>query len=744
MKYWVFQNNQVTGPYDNEDLTQVPGYSAETLVCPEGRRGTSMGDWQRASMVPELSLSIIKAGQLAVALRGSGGYGSLPPEPTLKDLAALGSLQEKVSLLDNTVGHLQESLRLKEEELLSVHKELDDKARHAQELAVQLGGLEERFSAVNALQVGLDKAVEAEHDVESTVQKQSQLIEDLGSQLQTLRDEQRQMEELRQELGRLKTEQQRQQEDTSRRLAEASAAAEEAGRKAASAAEEAALKAAAAPQPMPGLRPDRPGLPSAVPGGGLGLPSDLPSERLGLPSERLGLPSERPSGLSPLMDPPNIAPAPFSIDAAPASLGAGDMQPPLGQFGGSASLDPLGGAPLPSMPPAASGAPGGNLASVVPDAPAETPKKNLKPLILVGVAVIAVVAFGALKLGLLGGKKRAAPDAMPSAPMADRTPLPTPPAPVETPKQLTPEELAEQQKHDAIDLVKGWPLPDGGSVGAKLETGAPQPSGAPPWMADKGKTGIFQVNFYAPKTADAAAQTYEFEVSLADKKVAAHNATAAALLSGRPAVAQGKKSGKSRTAKPKIKPKPDASEDKPMLEDLLNISEEPTSAKPQQVSAKSRKPKAVKPAKAAAESAGAGDIMIDGSGDTGAQAAAPAAPKAVRKAKRPVEKRNVDRELNDLLADGEEKPKKPSAMPAKQDSLDDLLEPSSAAKPADSAPQAEPAMPAGGDAADSSLPSDDNAAEAPAPKKASQSAAKPVKKKAQAADAELLDDLLKP
>ena len=71
MKYWIFQNNQVSGPYDADDLSQLPGYSAESLVCPEGRKGTSMGDWQRAGLVPALSLSLAKATQFAAAGKGA-------------------------------------------------------------------------------------------------------------------------------------------------------------------------------------------------------------------------------------------------------------------------------------------------------------------------------------------------------------------------------------------------------------------------------------------------------------------------------------------------------------------------------------------------------------------------------------------------------------------------------------------------------------------------------------------------
>ena len=48
MKYWVFQSNKVNGPYEPAELSRLPGFSAETLVCPEGRAATSRKNWQRA------------------------------------------------------------------------------------------------------------------------------------------------------------------------------------------------------------------------------------------------------------------------------------------------------------------------------------------------------------------------------------------------------------------------------------------------------------------------------------------------------------------------------------------------------------------------------------------------------------------------------------------------------------------------------------------------------------------------
>src|ERR1035437_9620787 len=108
MKYWIFQNNQVLGPYAPDDLSRHAAFGAESLVCPEGRRGTSMGDWQRAGMVPDLSVALVKAAQAQNAQGAVATLAGLPPEPTLKDLAVLGGLQEKMSMLEDVVLQLQE------------------------------------------------------------------------------------------------------------------------------------------------------------------------------------------------------------------------------------------------------------------------------------------------------------------------------------------------------------------------------------------------------------------------------------------------------------------------------------------------------------------------------------------------------------------------------------------------------------------------------------------------------------
>src|SRR6478609_7862250 len=120
MKYWIFQSNQVLGPFEPDDLSKHSAFGAESLVCPEGRKGTTMGDWQRAGMVPDLSIALVRAASSRSTQGSVATLAGLPPEPTLKDLAVLGSLQEKMGMLEDVVLQLQEGLRLKDAELASL------------------------------------------------------------------------------------------------------------------------------------------------------------------------------------------------------------------------------------------------------------------------------------------------------------------------------------------------------------------------------------------------------------------------------------------------------------------------------------------------------------------------------------------------------------------------------------------------------------------------------------------------
>lgn len=473
MKYWIFQNNQVNGPYEVEELAQLPGYSAETLVCPEGRRGTNMGDWQRAAMVPELSVSLLKAQQLAATLQGSGKtsayYASLPPEPTLKDLAALGSLQEKVALLENSLAQLQEALRLKETEILSLHRELEEKNAQAQELAVKLGGLEERLSSVSALREGLDKAVHAEKQVESTVEGQKQTIASLTSQIAEL----------------------------TRRLEQTTARIEE-------------LQREARERPAPELKPEplRTAPPALEIEPPLAAAKPPPFSPFSAPAAQ---PAPAPS-LGELPPAPSLktpTPAP-ALEPPAAPLGEGLLQP----------QDAAVSVPVPESPGSEAPAP----ATIESLTAAPTSTKRSPILAIVLVLLIGGGLGAAYMLGLIpGGAVKPAVE-----------PLPPPPSPGDlTPSAPSQEDLLEQGKQAAISLVRDWPTPDGQTVGGKLEALAPASGTLNPWTADKIGEGIFQVHYFA-QGAPGGSTTYEFEARPGMSSVTPKNDAAKQLLSSPP------------------------------------------------------------------------------------------------------------------------------------------------------------------------------------------------------------------
>lgn len=186
MKYWIFQNNQVLGPYGPDDLSKMSAFSPESLVCSEGRRGTSMGDWQRAGMVPDLSVALVRAGSSKEGKTTTLSIAGLPPEPTLKDLAALGSIQEKVAMLEDMVLRLQDGLRAKDAQITTVHGESAELHREAEMLKRQLTDLEERLASVRLLGETLDKAVEEEKRVEHDVEKQGQRLNKLAHEVEDL------------------------------------------------------------------------------------------------------------------------------------------------------------------------------------------------------------------------------------------------------------------------------------------------------------------------------------------------------------------------------------------------------------------------------------------------------------------------------------------------------------------------------------------------------------------------------
>lgn len=55
MKYWLYSNGKMSGPFEAQELLLNPEFSPDSMVCESSKSGGNPQDWQRASSVPELS-----------------------------------------------------------------------------------------------------------------------------------------------------------------------------------------------------------------------------------------------------------------------------------------------------------------------------------------------------------------------------------------------------------------------------------------------------------------------------------------------------------------------------------------------------------------------------------------------------------------------------------------------------------------------------------------------------------------
>ena len=474
MKYWIFQDNAVSGPYEPEDLVQTPGFSTETLVCPEGRKGTRMGDWQRSSAVPALSASLVKAAQLSSAGRAApaGNAYSGPAVPALKDLAMLGSLQEKMVLLENAIAQLQKELQSKGAEVLSLQSEVTLRKTAEAELQGKAQEFQQRLAALSERQSTLDGAIAAEQSVATEVKGVASSVQEVRTSVDgvsgTVKNLESALELQRRTTAELMVEIQHIKEERA---------------------------AAPARVHLPPSQPAASEMPLAPMSAGASL------------AERA----------APEMEPePAAAPPPFFLGApAPAPE---PMESPAAAFPGvDAAASPAEAPEAPPIEPAPAIAP--------PPAPAR-PKARIKSVVLValgsGFVAAGVIAFYAGLIPIPGHRRT--PQSR--APVSDTSPTPAPPPP-------SPEAQMEELKGQAVALVRSWPIEGQGDiVGHRLESSYPKNGNLSPWMAEKLGDDSFQVNFYGAKSSAGKPEAYEFQVNLGANSVTPINAAAKALVHG--------------------------------------------------------------------------------------------------------------------------------------------------------------------------------------------------------------------
>lgn len=58
MRYWLYSEGNILGPYSPAELLSVPAFTQSSLVCPENATGDSPGDWRSADQVAEIADSL--------------------------------------------------------------------------------------------------------------------------------------------------------------------------------------------------------------------------------------------------------------------------------------------------------------------------------------------------------------------------------------------------------------------------------------------------------------------------------------------------------------------------------------------------------------------------------------------------------------------------------------------------------------------------------------------------------------
>lgn len=521
MKYWLFQNNQVLGPYDRDELAGSGGFSSESLVCPEGRKGTQMGDWQRAGVLTELADTLLRLARVPTGAAVGGISSFLPPEPTLRDLAVLGTLQEKVSLLENSLSSLHEELRAREDEISGLRVELSRKGSEAADMQAKVGDLEVKLARTESLREDIVKAQKAQEGGARTV-------EDLRAQVDSMRAD------LQSTVGRMEENQERLRSDLSSGVLSPGVKPSSARASFSPSPPPSTARPAAAPSSMPDPIPFA--MPDMAPPGGLEPPS---LEAGGFPPLELGgaTPSPVPLDSPPAFDlnapfeaPPGTPPS-FDANIAPDFPQPGMELPKTGFGNYPTPLPAIGGMPEPLFGPETPGI-GGRPSTEAPVdlmSPQAKPKRSKKALAALGVLILlggglgAAYQNGALNpvlkhFGLL---------------KVSAKPMPEPPVTAPEPEPVPPPDTAQglpDQTQAALEFAKAYPIPRlGKALAAVLESVGSGTGLVSPWNVKPSGEGRWEVSFYGkPGRLD-----YSYEVRLEAKEVRGLNAKSQAILDGK-------------------------------------------------------------------------------------------------------------------------------------------------------------------------------------------------------------------
>lgn len=147
MKYWVYINDKVEGPYEEDNLVTLKGFTPETLICSEESANSGNQEWVKASSIFEFDQVPAPApvAQPAPAQEPAVAQTAAQPAPAAQpvandELAAallskLDSLTDQISGLQSQITGMQAKLEGMQTKLDGVQTKLDESIAQQQQAA---------------------------------------------------------------------------------------------------------------------------------------------------------------------------------------------------------------------------------------------------------------------------------------------------------------------------------------------------------------------------------------------------------------------------------------------------------------------------------------------------------------------------------------------------------------------------------------------------------------------------------
>lgn len=599
-RYWVFQNNQVVGPYGIEELVSRSGFSGETLVCPEGRQGTDAGDWQRASLVSQVMDALSRPKSPSVPFPQTQALQNQAPANeslVIKELTLLGAVHEKIGALAQSVAQMQESSKRDQEELSAFRSSFEEKDRQWSQWSSKLQALEGASSAINSLKESVEKNSSESQArataLEEITRSQHRIIEELSQKIEFLTQEKQSSGSMDQKISEMgarledlasKMNGESQTAALSGALGEVKALVE--GLKGEiseiKSHQEQIQSAAASPEMYPAAQVQ--GTPSNFDF----APSPFaPTGSLSGSQEALNSPApfeaaarfepSAPSGSIEFGATPPAAQSSVPAESSPEfilpTMGGGLESPASGAIpqGAETAFSP---ATLEGLASSNLNADASLVESPVsaPQNPKKTKKRAWLFIVLIAGGALAALAY---VLGLIPGLGVGKPK-----PVVSVQRLSPPSAPSFSPpaqnqgagSQILPQGQEEAFKNSAIRLVQNWPVgKTGQNISEALGASVVSQGNLSPWAAEKIRDNLYQVTYYAAPSGPGAEKSYEFEADMGLQKVVGQNQAAVALLSA--------KSNPPPAAKKAAPKRPRVLNRKPRLKKKRVIKKRPVSKK---------------------------------------------------------------------------------------------------------------------------------------------------------------------